>query len=73
MQEIDIVFLSRQQRIRELQDKVELQRVRVERAMEAAHKYRNRRARNRLKEYEVCKLVRLEEMLKKEIENADNR
>lgn len=72
MQEIDIVFLSRQQRIRELQDEVELQRVRVERAMEAAHKYRNRRARNRLKD-EVCKLVRLEEMLKKEAEDADNR
>lgn len=69
MQEIDIVFLSRQQRIRELQDEIELQRVRVEHVMEAAHKYGSRKARKMLKE-EVCKLARLEEMLKKEMENA---
>lgn len=72
MQETDvfhIVFLTGQQRIRELQDEIELQRVRVEYAMEAAHKYGSRKARKRLKE-EVCKLARLEEMLKKEMENA---
>lgn len=72
MQETDvfhIVFLTGQQRIRELQDEIELQRVRVEHAMEAAHKYGSRKARKKLKE-EVCKLARLEEMLKKEMENA---
>jgi len=72
MQETDvfhIVFLTGQQRIRELQDEIELQRVRVEHVMEAAHKYGSRKARKKLKE-EVCKLARLEEMLKKEMENA---
>jgi len=72
MQETDvfhIVFLTGQQRIRELQDEIELQRVRVEHAMEAAHKYGSREARNRLKE-EVRKLTCLEEMLKKEMENV---
>jgi len=64
-----IVFLTWKQRIRELQDEIELQRVRVEHAMEAAHKYGSRKARKKLKE-EVCKLARLEEMLKKEMENA---
>ncbi len=72
MQETDvfhIVFLTGQQRIRELQDEIELQRVWVEYVMEVAHKYGSRKARKRLKE-EVCKLARLEEMLKKEMENA---
>lgn len=72
MQETDvfhIVFLTGQQRIRELQDEIELQRVHVEHAMEAAHKYGSRKARKRLKE-EVRKLTCLEEMLKKEMENA---
>jgi len=72
MQETDvfhIIFLTGQQRIRELQDEIELQRVWVEYAMEAAHKYGSRKARKKLKE-EVCKLARLEEMLKKEMENA---
>lgn len=72
MQETDvfhIVFLTCEQRVRELQDKIELQRVWVEYAMEAAHKYGSRKARKMLKE-EVCKLARLEEMLKKEMENA---
>ena len=72
MQETDvfhIVFLTGQQRIRELQDEIELQRVWVEHVMEAAHKYGSRKVRNKLKE-EVCKLARLEEMLKKEMENV---
>ncbi len=72
MQETDvfhIVFLTCEQRVRELQDKIELQRVWVEYVMEVAHKYGSRKARKRLKE-EVCKLARLEEMLKKEMENA---
>jgi len=75
MQETDvfhIVFLTGQQRIRELQDEIELQRVWVEYAMEAAHKYGSRKARKRLKD-QVCKLARLEEMLKKEMENVSHK